>query len=302
VTEAAAPPCVNCGAQSSRQILQKGSDKRRYQVSLRRCESCGLVFQSEWQTNCTFEIYEYFDSASWKDGNLSLNKITEGRYLDLLSRFATLTKGRCLLDIGCGAGWFVTTAGNHGWQAEGIDAAHGAVDYCEQFGRNVRKADIYDVEGQYDVCTMFEVIEHVPNPEAFLKQAISLVRPGGLLYVTTPNFDSFDRRVLGADWNSIHIEHLSYFGAGQLKDLLAGLGLSVVAMTTHNLSMASLSKLLRGRRPAGGSDVGHADGVARETIEASPPLRLAKSIANAALNVTRLGNATTVLCRKPALS
>ena len=295
------PPCVDCGTVASREILQKHGDGPRYEVSVRRCLSCGLTFQAEWQENCSQDIYEYFQSDDWQARYQAINPINAKRYRDLLRNFSGRTSGRRLLDVGAGTGWFVQVAQECGWESEGIDFAEGSVAYCQRFGRNVRRADLYDIDERYDVCTLFEVIEHVPQPTAFLTQAAKLVRPGGLLYLTTPNFSALDRRIVGAEWEAIHNEHLSYFTPARLQRAIDASGLEIVRLTTQNLSVAEIKRAvfswLGVSRPGPGENI---DVALRERIEASNALGALKGLANFLLNATGLGNAMGVLCLKPS--
>ena len=247
------------------------------------------------------DIYEYFDSEDWQARYQAVDPINAKRYRDLLGDFSGRTSGRRLLDVGAGTGWFVQVAQERGWQSEGIDFAEGSVAYCQRFGRNVRRADLYDLDEPYDVCTLFELIEHVPHPTAFLTQAARLVRPGGLLYLTTPNFSALDRRIVGAEWGAIHNEHLSYFTPARLRRAIDASGLEIVRLTTRNLSVAEIRRAVLPRlgvsRPA---PRGNTDLALRQRIEASNSLGALKGLANSLLNATRLGNAMSVLCFKPA--
>ena len=85
---------------------------------------------------------------------------------------------------------------------------------------------------------MFEVLEHVDQPMAMIKRATDLLEPGGILYLTTPNYNSFDRFLLGAQWDIFHPEHITYFSTRGLARLIRLLEprLRLVSVKSNNIS------------------------------------------------------------------
>lgn len=99
---------------------------------------------------------------------------------------------RTLLDIGCADGRFVHAAAARGIDARGVDHSEhlvraGNARYPGERLAVVSAEQLQGEDRQYDVVTMFEVIEHVEQPVALLATAFSLVAPGGTLVVSTPN-------------------------------------------------------------------------------------------------------------------
>lgn len=100
--------------------------------------------------------------------------------------------GGTLLDIGCADGRFVYAAARRGLDARGIDHSGRLIDEGNRRygGDRLSRASIEELVGaaqRFDVVTLFEVIEHVPDPADLLRRARSLLNPGGLLFVSTPN-------------------------------------------------------------------------------------------------------------------
>jgi len=144
----------------------------------------------------------------------------------------------CLIDVGSGPGIFVSEAERAGWQAYGLEPASWAVRH----GRQAYKVEI--VRGdllkplalpvrQFDVVTMFDVIEHVADPAALLRSAAALLRTGGILVLTTPRFDSLLARILGRHWYCIFPAHLQYFTEKSLRHSTAKAGFKFVAQLAH---------------------------------------------------------------------
>jgi hypothetical protein len=115
------------------------------------------------------------------------------------------------------------------------------------------------------------------------------LRPGGLLYLTTPNFGSLSRRLLRGRWSVVsYPEHLSYFTPATLSSWLARFGFVGVGMTTTGVSLARLRRGLP--MPGGGDCSQRSDEGLREQIEGSRALRAARSAADAALGATCTGD------------
>jgi SAM-dependent methyltransferase len=133
-------------------------------------------------------------------------------------------RGR-LLEIGCGAGLFLAAAGRAGWQASGIEVSPVAVAFCrDTLGVEVVECDAEQMPATtapFDVVVMFDVIEHLFEPMAVLGAVRSILRPGGMLVITTPNFNALSRLVLGRQWAILSpLEHLFYFSEPTLRRAL----------------------------------------------------------------------------------
>jgi cyclopropane fatty-acyl-phospholipid synthase-like methyltransferase len=100
--------------------------------------------------------------------------------------------GAKLLDVGCGVGRFGHAAFARGWDVTGIDVSEVAVTSGREFARfPMRVATIEELIEQgerFDVVTAFEVLEHLTSPVEFFSKATRLLRPGGQLFVTVPNW------------------------------------------------------------------------------------------------------------------
>lgn len=92
----------------------------------------------------------------------------------------------------------------------------------------VKQQDLFSGElydRRWSSITMFEVLEHVDQPMAMNKRATDLLEPGGILYLATPSYNSFDRFLLGAQYDIFHPDHITYFSTRGLARLIRG-GLS----------------------------------------------------------------------------
>ncbi len=85
---------------------------------------------------------------------------------------------------------------------------------------------------KFDVVTMTDLIEHILSPKSFLKEVNRVLKKNGVLLLTTPNFDSFTRRLLGKDWFQYKYEHIIYYNKKSIFYLLEKEGFKV--LTTRN--------------------------------------------------------------------
>jgi 2-polyprenyl-3-methyl-5-hydroxy-6-metoxy-1,4-benzoquinol methylase len=95
--------------------------------------------------------------------------------------------------------------------------------------------------GEFDVITSFEVIEHINNPREDTSHIYNFLRKGGLFYLTTPNFNCYLRFHLKADYNVIvYPEHLTYYTKRTLKKILREQGFKAVKVLTTGISITRL--------------------------------------------------------------
>ena len=157
----------------------------------------------------------------------------------ILQRIQTHTgKVGRLLDIGAGPGIFVSEAIRAGWDAIGIDPSAWAIRHArDAYGVVIQQGDIDQLSSlpaiSFNVVTLFDVIEHVPNPDALLKAVTRLLRPGGFLVLTTPRFDSALARLMGRRWYCIFPAHIQYFTRRSLQLAAQTAGLKIVEERTH---------------------------------------------------------------------
>jgi SAM-dependent methyltransferase len=205
-----------------------------------------------------------------------------------------------LLDVGCGAGAILSVMARDGWQAEGTELSELAASRLRAQGHRVHVGELHELElpdRSYDVVILSEIIEHLLEPRTALACAVRLLRPGGALYLTTPNFDALSRRLLGARWRVISVpEHIRYFNGSSLGALLTDVGLRVVSLSTEGLSPPEVWATLRGARPQTGFEATEA---LRSLSARSGPLSSVKGTVNAVLRATRLGDTLKALAIRP---
>jgi len=178
--------------------------------------------------------------------------------LDKRCRTVTnLMSGGKLLDVGCATGDFLARMRQHGpWQVAGLEMNEAAATQgSHHYGLEIRIGSVDEVEfarGSFDVVTLWDVIEHLPQPKASLKRIANWLRPGGWVVVRTPDAGSPYARVFGRYWAGLDApRHLIVFDRPSLTRLLADTGYEVERISTlcgsHALVVLSWQFWLRAR-------------------------------------------------------
>lgn len=243
----------------------------RYQAAhLVRCANCGLVFSGQRPEDEELAAHYRDYGTAWFD-----SEITRQRYRELLDSFEAFRRTNRILDMGCGAGYFLEEAAKRGWEAYGSEFGELPLEMSRGRGFTVVPAPLSDgsfPEGHFDVVTSFEVVEHLRDPREEARVLARLLRPGGLFYCTTPNFDAATRRLLGSSWQIIEYpEHLIYFTVDTLKSWLGRAGFIDAQVTTSGLSPEAVVRWVRERIGVRSGGSGGADSSQTETPTTSHP-------------------------------
>ncbi|MEW6319634.1 MAG: methyltransferase domain-containing protein [Acidobacteriota bacterium] len=235
-------PCPTCAADHSTHELTKDH------LALVRCLECGLVY-----VNPIFDEQHYkevYGSATYQAIMKDLGEASHEYRVERFGRERVEVMGQHLegvaqpryLDVGCSTGFVVEAATQRGWRAEGIDLNPSAIEFGQRRGLNLRVAALEEAgvaPGSLDAISLFDVLEHLARPAEVVVQAAGLLRPGGVLYLYVPNYDSASRLLMGADAHFIWpTHHLNYYTPATLSDLVARHGLETALMQTEGLDIA----------------------------------------------------------------
>ena len=143
------------------------------------------------------------------------------------------------LDIGCGNGKFIHMMNSLGWQSEGVEFSPLAVDVCREAGLKVFQGDVQAAafeDNTFDLVSARHVIEHVPNPENFVREIARILKKGGQLLIQTPNSEALGRQWFGTYWYANDVpRHLVLFCPANLRMLTERHGLRLVAEKTFTI-------------------------------------------------------------------
>ena len=200
-----------------------------------RCRLCGFQYVSpRLRGDLIYSLYTEGADPNYVS-QIEARKRTFSASLAGIERAAGGT-GR-LLDIGTAAGAFVAAARERGWDAEGCEPNRWLAEWGRKhYGITIRPGGIFDQdyqEGTFDVITLWDVIEHTPNPQAVLKRCRDLLKPGGILVVNYPDIGSWIARILGRRWLFLTSVHLFYFDRRTMRLMLEKTGYTVDAVRPH---------------------------------------------------------------------
>ena len=172
-----------------------------------------------------YESQEYISHTDEKRGLISsLYQLVKKWSLQKKAKLILQQHGEVgsLLDVGAGTGDFLKVAKEKGWQVHGMEPNKNAANLALEKGIDL-KASLNDFEGkQFDVVTLWHVLEHIPDLEETILKLAALVKPQGALIIAVPNFKSFDARYYGKFWAAYDVpRHLWHFSKESMKNLFA---------------------------------------------------------------------------------
>lgn len=228
-----AEPCVLCGALNRERVFEvtlAQSDPVRT-FRLLRCSFCQLVTTEPRLVG--HELEAHYQRDYWgrtRADDLAWVRRDQRHRTAFLQRFCR--QGH-VLDVGCGMGLFLLALDPARWERCGLEAM--PVPYQEAV-RHLGSERIFfgELTGaslpreQFDVVTFWDVLEHLTNPRAALEAAFRLLRPGGFVLLTLPNFASYQARRFREDWYALSLpHHLYHFTPTTLTRLLEATGFRV---------------------------------------------------------------------------
>ena len=209
--------CALCRGNDFKRISEKDS-KSKGELIVCFCNSCSMISQNPIPTEHQVEQYyatEYRQDYKqvfvpklkhiYRAGNLALDR------LGFLTK-NNVASGK-LLDVGAGGGEFTYVSSQLGFDSTGIEPNIGYSNYAkDQYQANVKTGQLADVDGKFDVITMFHVMEHIPDPIKTFKKLYDLLNEDGFLFIEVPNIESFSQ----SPGNTFFKAHIHYFSAATL--------------------------------------------------------------------------------------
>ena len=251
-------PCNICGSTESHILqparydinsLQQADLTRTFSSSsdeplkhqLVACVRCGLKYVSpRLRADAVLEGYaggsdeQFVSQARGRE-------ITFGKCMDMIERVWNDTPGR-LLDIGTGGGSFPFMASRRGWKAEGCEPNRWLCEWAQKnYGLPIRPGTVFEqhyAPASFDVVTLWDVLEHTPDPRAEVRETHRLLNEGGLLVINYPDIGSWIARAMGRSWVFLLDVHLYYFTRATIRKLLEESGFDIVRIRPHYQRLA----------------------------------------------------------------
>jgi len=192
--------------------------------TLYRCNSCN--FRQCTDMNDVLSYYEELEDTGYEESRAPRSYQAE-KLLGLIQRHHS--NGH-LLDIGAGSGILVEAAMKLGYKAEGIEPSRWLQKVAEdkQLPVHLGIFPNPNIRQSYDVITLIDVIEHIPNPVEILSGIADALATDGIGIVVTPDLDSFVAKLLGYKWWHFRLAHIGYFNRKTLLMALERSGLEPI--------------------------------------------------------------------------
>jgi 2-polyprenyl-3-methyl-5-hydroxy-6-metoxy-1,4-benzoquinol methylase len=241
---------------------------------------------------------------------LTVPDFAQRRLNEIARRFAPYRQHNRLLDVGCGNGGMLLAARESGWQAQGLEVSTPAVEHVRKLGFEVRQGFLQDArfpDAHFDVITVIEVLEHVPDLPAFVAELSRLLRPGGYLFATTPHGRGISWRLLGTRWSVVSPpEHLQLLSVAGTRDLLRRNGFGRTKILTQSVNPREIVHVLRSKgepkAETEGFDRGETSRELNAALSGNPAGRLFKGAVNGVLQGARMGDSLKIgAVRQPSI-
>jgi 2-polyprenyl-3-methyl-5-hydroxy-6-metoxy-1,4-benzoquinol methylase len=237
------PVCALCGHNAGK-VRYRYAD---YQII--SCQRCGLWRScprlSADELNRYYEQEYYSEQRAregkyqaWRDAHLDVWRKNAEMVRDAAKRMLGLAPQQVrLLDVGAGHGFFLEQCVALGMPARGIEPSEHAVRYArEELKLDVRAMtpEMLDPEERYHAITLWEVLEHVPDPLRTLEGLRAHLEPGGSLWVAVPNVNALQRFLQrGRYFNFLNKSHLTHFDRRSLRKMLRRAGFTETRRVIH---------------------------------------------------------------------
>ncbi len=197
--------CLVCGKNHARKLFKFQSKDDNWYTAM-KCRHCGLVYASP-QPVLTYEaINEIYSSdyyANYYGPKVDYqDKSTVDYYMKcyekeyaVYNQYAPQKDKRTVFDVGCGDGKFLEIFRQNGWECLGLEPSETSRAKAVAKGFNVLSVPFLEVKddvGRFDMIFLDNVIEHINEPQPFLAKVYSLLNPGGIFVLKTPNSDSLN--------------------------------------------------------------------------------------------------------------
>lgn len=200
-----------------------------------QCKRCGLQYLNpRLRSDVVIEGYSSGSDEMFVSQAAGRER-TFAKSLRMIERLRPM-RGR-LLDVGTAGGSFLAVAKKAGWDVAGCEPNRWMCEWAsEHYGLPVVPGTIFDMKlapNSFDVVTLWDVLEHTPDPNATLRECRRVLEPNGMLVVNYPDIESLVSHLMGRKWVFLLSVHLYYFTGKTLPRMLEELGFRVVRRRHH---------------------------------------------------------------------
>ena len=193
-----------------------------------RCKKCGLIYINP---RIAGEQLKVSYAGDYSLGYIAKKASKRRRAKRIVKRIFKFKKQGKFLDIGCSAGFILEAAREKGFEVFGVDISPLALKFAREelniFEIYLSLEDSHFPDRFFDVITMYNLLEHIPDPVKLLKEVSRIAKEDSLIEIWTPDIGHRRARRMGSQWNNIFPEHLYYFTLDTLKKALEKANLNI---------------------------------------------------------------------------
>ncbi|MFH1824874.1 MAG: class I SAM-dependent methyltransferase [Candidatus Firestonebacteria bacterium] len=195
-----------------------------------RCDECGLVYVNPRPDKNEIQKYypeNYFYTVNKEDlYKEAIKSIIFKRRVNFLEKFGKSGK---LLDVGTGDGLFLKILTDKGWDVSGVEPSITAASFAKSklnlkiYNSGLKEANLKEKE--FDFISMWEVLEHISDPNENIKEVCRLLKDDGAFIFSVPNFNSLQRLLFNKYWYGLKAPtHLYHYTSKTVRKLLSNNG------------------------------------------------------------------------------
>lgn len=246
--------CNLCGADDSL-VIYPSTRANSVEIEDNEFRSSGDEILRDPLVKCRICGFQYVNPRI--DSNAALEEYTNAIDETFVSqaRGRELTFKRCLsevqkawkkkpgsvLDVGTANGSFLKVAKDGGWAVEGCEPNRWMCKWCwDNYGIEINQGTLFDGhydDEEFDIVTLWDVLEHTSDAMATLKECARVLRPGGLVVVNYPDIGSWIAKMMGCKWVFLLSVHYFYFTRKTIRYAFKESGLDIVRVKPHFQSL-----------------------------------------------------------------
>ena len=224
--------CKICTSRKTKFLYNKDN------FNIVKCIDCEIVFTD---LPLDFDLEEIYDESYFQGGqeygygnyeaSENVLRIEFKKSVQILNKLTSNNTGKKLLEIGSAYGYFLDEARSY-YKYTGLELSESAVNFSLKRGHNVIR-DTYNKNtaksiGAIDIVTMFDVIEHLPDPLYTLQLLNANINKDGIIMITTGNIDSFLAKIMGKKWRLMTPpQHTFFFSKKTLSTIFKEMGYKI---------------------------------------------------------------------------
>lgn len=226
--------CGLCGLSSSKPFLEK------FGGLYLQCNSCGFIYSDTEKINFTQYNKEHNELLiqAYADKHYSVKK--QNLFKRKLKLFELYRKHNRILELGCNVGGFLLQANNQNWQSTGVEPVAAVADYGRSnYDLDIKACALEEAgfpDNHFDAIFSNAVLEHLQSPSRVLKEVFRVLRPGGVIFASTVNIESYTWHNIGETWKLVDPRaHLGLYTPTTLSLLFEKSGFNILKLNSQGV-------------------------------------------------------------------